>query len=136
MSVRLPELSLVLPAHNEVENIRWLLPHLAITLPLLAERYEVVLVDDGSTDGTGPTATALAAELSMDLRIVRHERKSGYGATVGDGLRAAQPPTWPSPMRTDSSRSPISPCSSPCSPTRTSSVAGGRSATTPPCARW
>jgi glycosyltransferase involved in cell wall biosynthesis len=90
MATRLPELSLVLPAHNEVENIRWLLPHLATTLPELAERYEVVVVDDGSNDGTGATAIELAAELDMDLRIVRHERKSGYGATVGDGLRAAR----------------------------------------------
>ncbi len=90
MTTRLPELSLVLPAHNEVENIRWLLPYLATTLPALAERYEVVVVDDGSTDGTGDTATALAIDLGMDLRIVRHERKSGYGATVGDGLRATR----------------------------------------------
>jgi glycosyltransferase involved in cell wall biosynthesis len=90
MTARLPDLSLVLPAHNEVENIRWLLPHLATTLPALAERYEVVLVDDGSTDGTADTARALATDLGMDLRIVRHERKSGYGATVGDGLRATR----------------------------------------------
>ncbi|HEX4579337.1 MAG TPA: glycosyltransferase family 2 protein [Candidatus Dormibacteraeota bacterium] len=90
MTARLPDLSLVLPAHNEVENIRWLLPHLATTLPALAERYEVVLVDDGSTDGTADTATALAVDLGMDLRIVRHEVKSGYGATVGDGLRATR----------------------------------------------
>jgi glycosyltransferase involved in cell wall biosynthesis len=90
MTAPLPELSLVLPAHNEVENIRWLLPHLATTLPTLAQRYEVVVVDDGSTDGTGAVATELAAELGVDLRIVRHERKSGYGATVGDGLRATR----------------------------------------------
>jgi glycosyltransferase involved in cell wall biosynthesis len=90
MSARLPELSLVLPAHNEVENMRWLLPHLAATLPGLAERYEVIVVDDGSTDGTGETAMTLAAELRMDLRIVRHDHKSGYGATVGDGLRATR----------------------------------------------
>ncbi len=90
MTTRLPELSLVLPAHNEVENIRWLLPHLAETLPALAERFEVILVDDGSTDGTGATATALADDLGIELRIVRHPRKSGYGATVGDGLRAAR----------------------------------------------
>ncbi|MGH7723114.1 MAG: glycosyltransferase family 2 protein [Candidatus Dormibacteria bacterium] len=86
---RLPGLSLVLPVHNELDNIRWLLPHLATTLPTLAEHFEVIVVDDGSSDGSGALATSLAAQLGMELRIVRHQRKSGYGATVGDGLRAA-----------------------------------------------
>ncbi|GAC1574950.1 MAG: hypothetical protein NVS3B18_08580 [Candidatus Dormibacteria bacterium] len=89
MTSRLPELSLVLPVHNEVDNIRWLLPHLATTLPTLADRYEVVIVDDGSSDGSAELAVSLAATLGVELRIVHHERKSGYGATVGDGLRAA-----------------------------------------------
>ncbi len=89
MSSRLTELSLVLPVHNEAENIRWLLPHLAATLPTLADRSEIIIVDDGSSDGSGELATELAAELGLDLRIVRHAQKSGYGATVGDGLRAA-----------------------------------------------
>jgi glycosyltransferase involved in cell wall biosynthesis len=87
---RLPELSLVLPVHNESENLRWLLPHLASTLPRLAERHEVVVVDDGSTDGSGALARRLAAGLGLELLSVHHERKSGYGATVGDGLRAAR----------------------------------------------
>ena len=82
-------LTLVLPVHNEVENLRWLLPHAAEVLPTLASRHDIVIVDDGSTDGSGPAATALAAELGMRLTIVRHAQKSGYGATVGDGLRAA-----------------------------------------------
>ena len=90
MSSRLSELSLVLPAHNEVENIRWLLPHLAATLPRLADRFELVLVDDGSTDGTGDEARALAERHSLAITVVRHDVKSGYGATVGDGLRAAR----------------------------------------------
>jgi glycosyltransferase involved in cell wall biosynthesis len=87
---RLPELSLVLPVHNESENLRWLLPHLASTLPQLAERHEVVVVDDGSTDGSGALARSLAADLGLELLSVHHERKSGYGATIGDGLRAAR----------------------------------------------
>jgi glycosyltransferase involved in cell wall biosynthesis len=90
MSARLSGLSLVLPVHNEAENLTWLLPHVAATLPGFAERYEVVVVDDGSTDGSGALATSLAAGLGMDLRVVRHAHKSGYGATVGDGLRAAR----------------------------------------------
>jgi glycosyltransferase involved in cell wall biosynthesis len=86
---KLNGLSLVLPAHNESQNLRWLLPHLSEVLPNLAQRFEVIVVDDGSTDDTGAVAKSLAAELGMDLKVVRHERKSGYGAAVGDGLRTA-----------------------------------------------
>jgi glycosyltransferase involved in cell wall biosynthesis len=78
-----------MPAHNEQENLGWLLPHLAGVLPRLARRFEVIIVDDGSTDGTGDTALALATELGLDLKVVRHEGKLGYGRAVGDGLRAA-----------------------------------------------
>ena len=78
-----------MPAHNESANLRWLLPHVNEVLPRLAARFNVIIVDDGSTDGTGSVAESLAHELGMELRVVRHERKSGYGAAVGDGLRAA-----------------------------------------------
>lgn len=83
-------LSLVLPCHNEADNLRWLLPHIAEVMPRFAERYEVVLVDDGSTDDSASVARSLAAELGMELQVLRHERKSGYGVTVADGLRATR----------------------------------------------
>ena len=86
----LSSLTLVLPVHNEAENLAWLLPHAAQVLPGIASRFDLVIVDDGSTDGSGRLATALAGELGMSLRVVRHEQKSGYGITVGDGLRAAR----------------------------------------------
>ncbi len=78
-----------MPAHNESENLRWMLPHINDVLPRLFERFDVIVVDDGSTDGTGDVARSVAAGLGMDLKVVRHEHKSGYGAAVGDGLRAA-----------------------------------------------
>ncbi len=87
---RLSSLSLVLPVHNEAENLSWLLPHAALVLPEIASRFDLVIVDDGSTDGSGELATDLAAKLGVSLRVLRHEQKSGYGKTVGDGLRAAR----------------------------------------------
>jgi glycosyltransferase involved in cell wall biosynthesis len=86
---RLPGLSLVMPAHNERENLQWLLPHIAQVLPEIAERFEVIVVDDGSTDGSGEFASALARDLGIELKVVRHAHKSGYGISVGDGLRQA-----------------------------------------------
>jgi glycosyltransferase involved in cell wall biosynthesis len=87
---RLSGISLVLPCHNESENLRWLLPHIAEVLPRLAEAYEVVLVDDGSSDGSGALAEEIAAGLGTELRVIRHDAKSGYGVTVADGLRATR----------------------------------------------
>jgi glycosyltransferase involved in cell wall biosynthesis len=87
---RLDSLTLVMPAHNESESLRLLLPHAAEVLPGIARRIEIVLVDDGSTDGTGEIATGLAELHGLDLRVIRHERKSGYGISVADGLRDAR----------------------------------------------
>ena len=86
---RLSGLSLVMPAHNESENLRWLLPHVNEVLPRLAARFNVIIVDDGSTDGTSALAESIALGLGMQLRVIRHEHKFGYGAAVGDGLRVA-----------------------------------------------
>ena len=89
MTQRLSSLTLVLPVHNEVENLRWLVPHVASILPAIAERFNVVIVDDGSTDGSGREGRELASAHGLALTVVRHSHKSGYGATIGDGLRAA-----------------------------------------------
>ena len=83
-------LSLAIPAHNEAENLPGLLARCRAALPALAPDWEIVVVDDGSTDGSGDAAREAMAGEEGRLRVVRHERKSGYGATVGDGLRAAR----------------------------------------------
>ncbi len=82
-------LSLVIPAHNEAENIGQIMRQCALTLPRLAPQYEIILVNDGSTDQTETVAMAALRSDEARLRMVRHEHKSGYGVTVADGLRTA-----------------------------------------------
>ena len=49
---RLPELSYFFPAHNEEDNLEPLVEEALATLPALADRFEIVIVDDGSRDQT------------------------------------------------------------------------------------
>ena len=61
-SPRVAELSYFFPAHNEAENIEALVVEALEVLPTLAERFEIICVDDGSRDGTGALADDLAAK--------------------------------------------------------------------------
>ncbi len=82
-------LSLVIPAHNEALNMGPVLGSVRRVLPALASTWEVVLVDDGSTDGTAAAAREALGEDAEHLVVVTHRHKSGYGLSVADGLRAA-----------------------------------------------
>jgi glycosyltransferase involved in cell wall biosynthesis len=59
------------------------------SLPALASRYEVIIVDDGSTDGTTAVATRLVAAHPGVVRLVRHEVNRGYGGALRSGFAAA-----------------------------------------------
>ncbi|MEO6797872.1 MAG: glycosyltransferase [Candidatus Dormibacter sp.] len=83
-------LSLVIPAHNESANMPSVLTRCLATLPALSSDYEIVLVDDGSSDDTVAVAQKTMGAAAGRLTVVRHARKSGYGLTVADGLRAAR----------------------------------------------
>jgi len=82
--------SLVIPAHNEAANLPRVLPAARAVLVALADEFEIVLVDDGSTDQTVAVARSEMGQDGARLRVVSHARKSGYGITVADGLRAAR----------------------------------------------
>ncbi len=83
-------ISLVIPAHNEAENIAGVVRDSREALLKIAPDWEIVLVDDGSTDSTVAVAREALGDDAKNLTVVRHERKSGYGRTVCDGLRAAR----------------------------------------------
>ncbi len=83
-----PRLSLVIPAWNEEETIRQAVREAAQALRAVTAEYEILVVDDGSTDGT---ADAVRAEVAADprVRLLRHPRNRGYGAALRTGFLAA-----------------------------------------------
>lgn len=80
------EVSIIVPAYNEVENIEPLLEELA---EKLGPEYEVVIVDDGSHDGTYEEACRLKEQYPF-LTVVRHGRNRGKTAAILTGSAASR----------------------------------------------
>jgi glycosyltransferase involved in cell wall biosynthesis len=89
---RVESLSYFFPAYNEAENIEQLVAEALTELAPLARRFEIICVDDGSTDGTSAIADRLAAEHPDLVRVVHHGVNQGYGAALRSGLGAARYP--------------------------------------------
>ncbi len=87
---RLTALSYFFPAHNEEGNVEALVADALTALPALAETFEIIIVDDGSTDRTGAIADELAAARPDRVRAVHHPTNLGYGAALRSGFRAAR----------------------------------------------
>ena len=87
---RLPELSYFFPAHNEAANLRGLVEEALTTLPGLADRFEIVIVNDGSKDETQAIADELTAANPGVVRAVHHPTNLGYGAALRSGFAAAR----------------------------------------------
>src|SRR5882672_12546402 len=84
-----PMLSVVIPMFNEEDVLPLLVTRLRPVLDGLGETYEVVAVDDGSTDTT--SAQLLGARRSWpQLRIIRLRRNSGHQAALTAGLHRAR----------------------------------------------
>jgi glycosyltransferase AglD len=91
MSAARPHLSLVLACYNEAEHLRGSFAEIRDTLERAGWPFEVVFVDDASEDGTPAILDEIVkGHGQLDLRVIRHERNRGRGATVADGFRAAR----------------------------------------------
>jgi glycosyltransferase involved in cell wall biosynthesis len=80
--------SIVVPVRNEAENVAPLIAEIAAALDG-RWAYEIVYVNDGSTDATPERITAVM-EQRRNLRQLRHEISSGQSAAVRSGVRAAR----------------------------------------------
>lgn len=83
-----PDLSIVIPFFNEEGNIPFVLQELVATVAALGVTAQLVLVDDGSTDGTAALLTAFARENPLATTICL-ERNRGQAAALWIGLELA-----------------------------------------------
>src|SRR6056297_2445337 len=81
------DLSIVIPARNEAENIRTLLDGIVAALKT-APAFEIIVVDDGSTDATGAAVRAAAAD-DPRIRLLTHPSSAGQSAAVHSGVHSA-----------------------------------------------
>lgn len=85
-----PDLAVVIPVHNEADNIGTLLEEICAALRGRIA-FEIVAVDDCSTDASTEVLKRLAATMP-ELRPIRHRRNAGQSMAVVSGVRAARAP--------------------------------------------
>jgi dolichol-phosphate mannosyltransferase len=96
------DFSVVVPVCNEAENVEPLARE--IHAALSSRSYEMIFVDDGSTDDTAAILDKLKAALPA-LRVLRHSFRSGQSAAVASGVRAARAP-WVATLDGDGQNDP------------------------------
>jgi len=79
------EISVFLPAYNEELNIRRTVSEIDLFLRKSFERYEILIVNDGSEDKTGRIAEDMAKQ-NRHIRVVHHNKKQGYGFALKTGF--------------------------------------------------
>ena len=80
-----PQLSVFFPAHNESKNIERLIAEAEAALKELKILYEIIIIDDGSTDNTAEIVQRLIDKYPH-LRLIKHDQNRGYGAALKTGF--------------------------------------------------
>ena len=88
-SGKLGAVSAFFPAYNDGGTIASMVVSTLMALRECADDYEVIVVNDGSGDYTGPLLDELARIHAPHVRVIHHERNRGYGAALRTGFAAA-----------------------------------------------
>jgi len=83
---KLKSLSVFFPIYNEEQNIPLFIKEAQLVLPKVAKKYEIIIVDDGSTDNSLKIANKYEKEYS-NIKVVRHQKNQGYGAALKTGIK-------------------------------------------------
>lgn len=81
-------ISVFFPIFNDQETVESLVRKAVDVLPTITGDYEILLIDDGSTDASGATADRLARTIGQ-LRVIHHPNNQGYGAALRTGFNNA-----------------------------------------------
>jgi len=84
----MPSISVFFPCHNEASNIAPLVKKTLNVLGKLTSDFEIIIVNDGSGDGTDKVADSLASDIEA-VKAVHHKKNLGYGAALRSGFKAA-----------------------------------------------
>ena len=84
-----PELSVVIPVYNEEENLPILVPQVSGAMDRIGRSYEILLIDDGSSDGSFAKMVELKQQ-HPQLRCIRFRRNAGQTAAMWAGFQNAR----------------------------------------------
>ena len=87
--MKLKELSVFFPAYNEESNIEQTITKALAILPIVAKKWEIIVVNDGSTDKTREVVEGLIKK-DKRIRMITHSPNRGYGAALKSGLYNSQ----------------------------------------------
>src|ERR1035437_8107394 len=86
---KIPELSIFFPCWNEEKNIEKVVKKAIPVAQKISDKWEIIMVDDGSYDNTLSIAKKLAKE-NPNLVVVSHDKNRGYGAALKSGFEKAR----------------------------------------------
>lgn len=79
-------ISIFMPFYNEVDNLPTVTQEALEVLERISDDYELIIVDDGSSDGTYELADKIASD-NQNVKVVHHSTNMGYGAALQSGFR-------------------------------------------------